>query len=153
MSVKKSKIDEVKVKIQRISSLAKIPNYQHIGDAGADVCSILDCTIKPFERKAIPTGLKVDIPIGYEIQVRSRSGLAINDGLFVLNSPGTIDSGFRGEIQIILMNVSERNYDVRIGQRIAQLVLKPVLNAIFEETDSLSESPRGNRGFGSTGEK
>jgi dUTP pyrophosphatase len=153
MSLDKPKTDGVSVKIQRISPQAKIPNYQHIGDSGADICSIIDYSIKPFERKSIPTGLKIEIPHGYEIQVRSRSGLAINEGIFVLNSPGTIDSGFRGEIQIILINISEKNYDIHIGQRIAQIVLKPVLHAIFEETETLSESSRGSNGFGSTGEK
>ncbi len=144
-------MDNVIVKIQRLSPLANIPHYQHFGDSGADICSIINCSLKPFERKAIPTGLKIEIPKGYEIQVRSRSGLALNEGIFVLNSPGTVDSGFRGEIQIILMNLSEKNFEITIGQRIAQLVLKPVYFAHFEESDDLSESPRGTQGFGSTG--
>ncbi len=144
---------EIKIRFQRISPNAKIPSYQHLGDAGADICSIINCILKPFERKGIPTGLKVELPQGYELQVRSRSGLAIKNGIIVLNSPGTIDSGYRGEIQIVLINLSENEFEITIGQRIAQLILKPVYFAQFEECDQLSESSRGNQGFGSTGEK
>jgi dUTP pyrophosphatase len=153
MSVDKTKINRVKIKVQRISPDAKLPNYQHLGDAGADICSTINYTLKPNERKAIPIGLKVEIPQGYGLQVRSRSGLALKDGIFVLNSPGTIDSGYRGEIQVILINVSDKEYDIHINQRIAQIVLNPVFIAIFEEDETLTESSRGSAGFGSTGKK
>jgi len=146
-------MDNITVKIQRMSPLAKIPNYQHLGDSGADICSIINYSLKPFEKKAISTGLKVEVPKGYEMQVRSRSGLALNEGIFVLNSPGTIDSGFRGEIQIILMNISDKNFEITIGQRIAQIVLSPVYFARFEECNHLEKSSRGTQGFGSTGYK
>ena len=144
-------MNRITVKIKRVSPLANIPKYQHLGDSGADVCSIINYTLKPFERTIIPTGLVLEVPEGFEMQVRSRSGLAINEGIFVLNSPGTIDSGFRGEIQIILMNISNKNYEILIGQKIAQIVLKPVYLADFTESNHLIESSRGTNGFGSTG--
>lgn len=144
-------MEKIKLKIERTSSTAQLPKYQHIGDSGADICSAIDYILKPLERKAIPTGLKVEVPIGYELQVRSRSGLALDSGIVVLNSPGTIDSGYRGEIKVILINLSKKPFEIKVGQRIAQIVLMPVFFANFEQVIDLSNSERGAGGFGSTG--
>jgi dUTP pyrophosphatase len=139
------------VKIKRLNPVATIPQYEHIGDAGADLVSVIDTTLEPRQWLAIPTGLAAEIPIGYELQIRPRSGLALKHGITVLNTPGTIDAGYRGEIKVILYNVSSEPFPVSQGQKIAQLVLAPVIQGQFEEVDSLSESGRGQGGFGSTG--
>ena len=110
-----------------------------------------DVAIPSLGRAKIPTGIKIEIPIGYEAQVRPRSGLAINSGLSVLNSPGTIDSDYRGEIEIIMINLGGENAVIKDGQRIAQLVIAPVSRAKIEEVSALEESARGSGGFGSTG--
>lgn len=144
-------MEKIKLNIERISPTAQLPKYQYTWDSGADICSAISYTLKPLERKAIPTGLKAEIPIGYELQVRSRSGLALDSGIIVLNSPGTIDSGYRGEIKVIIVNLSQKPYEIKVGQRIAQLVLMPVFFASFEEVNKLSNSKRGADGFGSTG--
>ena len=144
-------MDKVKLKIERTSEDAQLPKYQYNGDSGADICSAVDYVLKPFEIKDIPTGIKMEVPIGYEVQVRSRSGLALNSGVVVLNSPGTVDSGYRGEIRVILMNLSQKPYKIKIRQRIAQLVLVPVSFADFEDVSKLSATIRGANGFGSTG--
>lgn len=144
-------MEKVRLKVELISPAAQLPKYQHIGDSGADICSAIDYTLKPLERKAIPTGLKVEVPIGYELQVRSRGGLALDNGIVVLNSPGTIDSGYRGEIKVILINLSQKSFEIKVGRRIAQIVLMPVFFASFEEVNKLSNSKRGADGFGSTG--
>ncbi len=141
---------KLKLEIVRISPEAQLPEYQYPGDSGADICSIINLALKPLERKTIPTGLKVEVPKGYELQVRSRSGVALDDGIIVLNSPGTIGSSYRGEIKIILINLSQELYEIKIGQRIAQVVLMPVYFADFEEVGELSISERGDEGFGST---
>ena len=107
-------------------------------------------TLEPHKRAAIPTGLAVDIPIGYEIQVRPKSGLALKHGITVLNSPGTVDAGYRGEIQVIVINLGDAAYTFAKGQKIAQLVLKPVIQASYVEGE-LGTSNRGVGGFGSTG--
>ncbi|MBO4440886.1 dUTP diphosphatase [bacterium] len=132
---------------------AKLPVYKTTGAAGADICSNEDIVIKSGGRTVVPTGLFPEIPDGYELQVRSRSGLAAKNGLFVLNSPGTIDSDYRGEIKVILANLGEEDFVISKGDRIAQLILSPVLQALFVETDELSGSSRGEGGFGSTGVK
>lgn len=142
---------QLKVRVKRVRANARIPEYQIKGDSGADIYAAVQCTLSPSERKAIPTGLSVEVPPGYEIQVRSRSGLAVNAGIFVLNSPGTIDSGYRGEIKVILMNLGERPYEIKVGQRIAQIVLAPTVTAEFELSSKLADSERGENGFGSTG--
>ena len=131
----------------------KLPVYQTAGSAGADVCALLDkpLVLKPLERFAVPTGLYCQIPRGYEIQVRPRSGLAIKNGITCLNTPGTIDSDYRGEIKVILVNLSSEPFTVNNGDRIAQLVASPVTQADFVVTDELDETMRGTGGFGSTG--
>lgn len=140
----------VEIKFNKLHPDAQIPSYAHVGDAGADVYSVAEVTLQPSDRAAIPTGLAVDIPIGYEIQVRPKSGLALKHGITVLNSPGTVDAGYRGEIQVIVINLGKEVYTFAKGQKIAQLVLKSVIQAQFIEGE-LGTSDRGDGGFGSTG--
>ncbi|WP_103669345.1 dUTP diphosphatase [Pseudanabaena sp. BC1403] len=140
----------VDIKFQKLHPDAQVPSYAHLGDAGADVYSVAEVTLQPQHRAAIPTGLAVDIPIGYEIQVRPKSGLALKHGITVLNSPGTVDAGYRGEIQVIVINLGTEAYTFTKGQKIAQLVLKPVIQAQYIEGE-LGTSDRGFGGFGSTG--
>ena len=128
-----------------------LPKYARDGDAGMDICAAEDDFLSPFNWKAISTGLFVEIPEGYEIQIRSRSGLAFKHGVSVLNSPGTIDSGYRGEIKVILKNSDYHRYEIKKGERIAQMVVAPVTTATFIEVAELSDSERGVGGLGSTG--
>jgi len=132
---------------------AIIPEYKTEGAAGADICALLESpiTIKVSERKLIPTGIRVEIPAGYEIQVRPRSGLAHKYGVTVLNAPGTIDSDYRGEIGVVLVNLGSEIFTVHNGDRIAQLVLAKCERALFIQTDTLSNTDRGEGGYGSTG--
>jgi len=141
----------VKVKAERG---AKAPEYKTVGSAGADVSAFLPdspVSLGPGEYKAIPTGLSFEIPIGYEIQVRPRSGLALKSGITVLNAPGTIDSDYRGEVKVILVNHSKNEFVIHDGDRIAQLVLSSVDKADFSLDDDISQTERGSGGFGSTG--
>ena len=132
---------------------AVVPSYKTDGAAGADVCAFLTepVTIAPGSFAMIPTGLFFEIPQGYEIQVRPRSGLAAKNGITVLNTPGTIDSDYRGELKIILINLGSSAFVVNNGERIAQIIVSPVTVADFTLTDSLSDTERGEKGFGSTG--
>ncbi|MBR4179634.1 MAG: dUTP diphosphatase [Treponema sp.] len=132
---------------------AVMPVYKTDGAAGADVCALVDTpvTIKPGKFAMISTGLFFEIPTGYEIQVRPRSGLAAKNGVTVLNTPGTIDSDYRGELKVILINLGEKDFVVNSGERIAQIIVSPVTVADFTITDSLSDTQRGEKGFGSTG--
>jgi dUTP pyrophosphatase len=128
-----------------------IPSYATEGAAGLDVVTAEDLALEPGERIAAPTGFAIEIPPGYEVQVRPRSGLALKHGITCLNTPGTIDSDYRGEVKVILANLGQERFSVRRGERIAQLVPAPVLRAAFEEVELLSDSERGSGGFGSTG--
>jgi dUTP pyrophosphatase len=139
------------VKIKKFDPAAVIPRYEYQDDSGADLYAIADCTLQPLERKAIPTGLYVEVPAGLELQIRPKSGLALESGITVLNTPGTIDSGYRGEIKVILINLGSEPYQIKKGQKIAQLVVAPVVHVNFQEVDNLSASKRGTGGFGSTG--
>ena len=132
---------------------AIIPEYKTSGAAGADVCAFLSepVVIKSGEFAMIPTGLSFAIPEGYEIQVRPRSGLAAKNGVTVLNTPGTIDSDYRGEVKVILINHGKDAFTVNNDDRIAQLIVAPVTQGIFEKTDELDSTERGEGGFGSTG--
>ena len=132
---------------------AVVPSYETIGSAGADIRAFLEesVTIKPFERAMIPTGLKSEIPLGYEMQIRPRSGLAAKSGITVLNTPGTIDSDYRGEVKIILINLGKDDFIVNNGDRIAQAVIAPVTQGKFTVVNELSSTSRGEGGFGSTG--
>jgi dUTP pyrophosphatase len=128
-----------------------LPAYATDGAAGMDVVSAEDVTIAPAARHAVATGLAVAIPPGYEIQVRPRSGLALKHGITVANAPGTIDSDYRGEVKVILINHGSDAFAIRRGDRIAQLVLAPVTRAGWLEVEHLEETARGEGGFGSTG--
>ena len=132
---------------------AVIPEYKTKGAAGADLCALLESplTIPAGKFAMVPTGLFFEIPEGYEVQVRPRSGLAAKNGVTVLNTPGTIDSDYRGEIKVILINLGTSDFTVNSGDRIAQMIVAPVTQAQFEITKSLSETERGAGGFGSTG--
>jgi dUTP pyrophosphatase len=129
------------------------PNYQTDGSAGMDLSAFIkeDILIKPNERKIISTGIAISLPQNLEAQVRPRSGLAIKHGITVLNSPGTIDSDYRGEIKVILINHSQDDFIVKNQDRIAQVVFSEFIKVSLEETDSLDETSRGQKGFGSTG--
>lgn len=132
---------------------AIIPEYKTSGAAGADVCAFLSepVVIKSGEFAMIPTGLSFAIPEGYEIQVRPRSGLAAKNGVTVLNTPGTIDSDYRGEVKVILINHGKDAFTVNNGDRIAQLIVAPVTQGVFEKAEELDSTERGEGGFGSTG--
>lgn len=139
------------LKFKRLHPEAKIPNYQTSGAAGFDFCSIEEATLKAGEVKLISTGLAVEIPEGFELQIRARSGLAAKFGVFLVNAPGTIDSDYRGEIKIILSTCKSEPVILKVGERIAQGVLARVVQAAITEVESLSETSRGVGGFGSTG--
>ena len=130
-----------------------LPAYATEGSAGMDICAALrtPLVLAPGERSAIPTGLSVQIPSGYEIQVRPRSGLALRHGITCVNSPGTIDSDYRGELRVILGNFGSEPHRIERGDRIAQLVLSPVVRARIILADALDDTSRGDGGFGSTG--
>ena len=145
-------MNKIEVKVVA-SEGAVIPSYKTDGAAGADVCAFLNepVCIASGAFAMIPTGLFFEIPQGYEIQVRPRSGLAAKNGITVLNTPGTIDSDYRGELKIILINLGKETFTVNNGERIAQIIVSPVTVADFKITDSLSSTERGEKGFGSTG--
>jgi len=144
---------EVIIKMVKTHDRVILPQYESEGAAGMDLRAFLEAEIEipPLGRAKIPTGLKMEIPQGYEAQVRPRSGLAVKSGITVLNSPGTIDSDYRGDVEIILVNLGRENTIIKDGQRIAQLVIAPVCRAQVTETDNLEVTHRGNGGFGSTG--
>ncbi|MBD2231573.1 dUTP diphosphatase [Phormidium tenue] len=141
----------MKLKIRKIHDLAILPSYAHPGDAGLDLYSIDDIDIAAGDVALIHTGIAIALPPGTEAQIRPRSGLALKHSVTVLNTPGTIDEGYRGEIGVILINHSKRAFQVVKGMKIAQMVIKPVLQVEVEETDELSQTVRGPQGFGSTG--
>ena len=132
---------------------ALLPKYQTSGSAGADLHAYLaePITLNPMERKLIPTGLFVELPVGYELQVRPRSGLALKYGITVLNTPGTVDSDYRGELCVLLVNLGSEPFTVQNGDRIAQAVVAQVVQVSFVQTDALSKTGRGTGGYGSTG--
>jgi len=145
----------VKILIKKTNKEVTIPKYKTDGSSGVDLSAFLDkeVVIKPNSSELIPTGLQVAIPEEFEIQIRPRSGLAAKESIGVLNSPGTIDSDYRGELKIILFNHSNKDFIINNGDRIAQMVLVPILKMEFEEVDSLPDTVRGQGGFGSTGKK
>lgn len=132
-----------------------LPKYMSESAAGMDVCAAVteDLDLEPGDIKLVPTGLKVAVPRGYEVQVRPRSGLSLKHGITVVNAPGTIDADYRGEVGIILGNVSRAKFTIERGMRVAQLLIKEVVQANIEEVDTLPESLRGDGGFGSSGLK
>ena len=142
---------DLTVKFKRTHPNAKLPEYTTPGAAGADVRSVDCVTIYPGDWALVQTGLECDIPQGLEIQVRPRSGLAFKNGVTVLNSPGTIDSDYKGPLGVLLINHGADPFMVNIGDRIAQIVVAPVVQARFEDTENVGVSERGAGGFGSTG--
>ena len=130
---------------------AVLPAYAHPGDAGLDVCACESATLQPGVRKLIKTGLVMELPKGTEAQMRPRSGLALKHGLTLLNTPGTVDEGYRGEVCVILVNFGREPFEIVRGMRIAQMVICPVLRPEIEVCDELGETARGAGGFGSTG--
>ncbi len=143
------------VKIKKLHPDILLPQYSHPGDAGMDLYNMgEEVTLKPLARGLIPTGLKVAVPAGYELQVRPRSGMALKKGLTVLNTPGTIDAGYRGEVGVIVFNASgDDAVTIKKGDRIAQIVLKKVETIEWNVVDELDETSRNEGGFGSTGHK
>ena len=149
----------VKIKLlENYDNNLELPQYETEGAAGADIRASLPeeirksgMVISPGKRELVPTGISMEIPKGYEVQVRPRSGLSLKTSLLVVNSPGTIDSDYRGEVKIILGNFGEETHFVKHGERIAQIVLAPVTQAKFETVETLDETVRGEGGFGSTG--
>ncbi len=139
------------LRFKKIHPDAVLPSYAHEGDAGMDVRSVEDAEIAPGSRALVHTGLVMILPRGYEAQVRPRSGLALKHGVTVLNTPGTIDEGYRGEVGVILANFGDAPFVVKKGDRIAQVVVAPVTRAEIVETDEVDGTERGGGGFGSTG--
>ena len=134
-------------------SIYKLPSYQTPGSAGMDLYTNINqpCLIKPLERKLIPTGLSISMPIGYEAQIRARSGLALKHGLALVNGVGTIDSDYRGEIKIILINLGDKDYTIQPGERIAQMVIKKYVYGEWDVVEDLDDTLRGKGGFGHSG--
>ena len=144
----------IQIQLQRLrdGKDLPLPTYATEGAAGLDVVAAEDVTLAPGQRHAVATGFAIAIPEGYEVQVRPRSGLALKHGITCLNTPGTIDHDYRGEVKVILANLGTEPFEVRRGERIAQLVPAPVLKAVFHEVLVLGETSRGAGGFGSTGQ-
>jgi dUTP pyrophosphatase len=144
--------DEVDVLLTRLDPEVPLPGYEHPGDAGADLVTTVDATLAPGERTLLPTGVAIALPPGYAAFVHPRSGLAVRFGVSLVNAPGTVDAGYRGEIKVSVINLDPTNAVVfHRGDRIAQLVIQPVVRARFHEVDRLPGSARGDGGFGSTG--
>ena len=144
-----------KIIIKRLSNNIPLPKYETEGSSGMDLTANVNkvIEIQPGKSEIIPTGLALSIPKNYEIQIRPRSGLAAKNQISVLNTPGTIDEDYRGEIKVILINLGEKKFKIEKGLRIAQMVLCPIIKAELEEVDELDETKRGSGGFGSTGIK
>lgn len=145
-------MERIKVKIINDSS-NPLPAYETPSSAGMDVRARLDSpvTLQPLQRALIPTGLRIQLPQGYECQVRPRSGLALKHGISLVNTPGTVDADYRGEIGIIVINLSDQPYTITDGERIAQLVIKEYVHVTWEQVDRIDETERGDGGFGHTG--
>ena len=141
------------VGFKKINQDAIIPNYAHEKDAGMDLYSVVDYMLQPGEHKVISTGLSVEIPNGYEMQVRPKSGIAAKYAVTVLNTPGTVDAPYRGEVGVIMINHSKVPYEIKKGEKIAQAVFNQIAYAKIELVDELSDTSRGEGGFGSTGKR
>ena len=148
-------MDKINLKFKKLDDAVSIPCYQSEGASGMDLCAFLSepVTLKPLERKLIPTGLKMELPQGYEAQVRPRSGMSIKHGITLVNCVGTIDEDYRGEICVPVINLSTEEFTINNGDRIAQMVIAPVTKAQIEVVTELSDTKRGEGGFGSTGRK
>ena len=145
----------VKIQIKKLSTSVSIPKYETSGSSGMDIAAQIEknIIINPGEKAIVTTGFAVSIPRGYEVQIRPRSGLAAKKNITVLNTPGTIDADYRGEVQVILINLGKESFIIENGERIAQMVVCPVVQADLEEVKELSSTERGLGGFGSTGTK
>ncbi len=139
------------LKLKKLSPDAILPRYAHSGDAGLEMCAVEGCVIAPGERALVKTGMAIGLPPGTEAQIRPRSGLAARNGISVLNTRGTIDEGYRGEICVLLVNFGDAPFVIEKGMRIAQMVICPVIRVTIEETDVLDGTARDVDGFGSTG--
>ncbi len=146
-------MNNIVLKFQKLYNTVEIPKYETIGASGMDVRAFIseDIELKPMERKLIPTGFKMEIPVGYEAQIRPRSGLSIKNGISLINCIGTIDADYRGEVKVPLVNLSNDAFTIKNGDRIAQMVIAPVIQPKIEIVDELSETARQEGGFGSTG--
>ncbi|MBL1242202.1 MAG: dUTP diphosphatase [OCS116 cluster bacterium] len=150
---------EINIKLQALPHFEglEIPKYESIGAAGLDIRAAIDAdspiTLKPGERCLVPSGLKIEIPLGYEVQVRPRSGLAFKHGVSLVNTPGTIDSDYRGEVSTLMINLGQQDFIITRGERVAQWVVAPVVQTSFTLVDALSDTVRGAGGYGSTGKK
>ncbi len=142
----------IKVQIKKIADVPT-PDYAHPGDAGIDLYAAEETVLKPKERKLIPTGIKMAIPVGYEGQVRPKSGLAIKKGLSIVNTPGTVDAGYRGEVCVIAINLGQEDIKIEKSSKVAQMVFNKIECAEIEEVEELDDTSRGEGGFGSTGLK
>ena len=144
----------MQIKFKKLHEDAVLPKYETVNAAGMDIRALLeeDIVLKPFDRVAVPTGLSVEIPETFELQVRPRSGMSINKGLMILNSPGTVDSDYRGEIKILIINLNQEPVKILNGERIAQLVLSRVFKAEPAVAEILTETARNTGGFGHTGQ-
>lgn len=140
----------LKVKIKKIADV-KTPFYAHKGDSGMDLYAAEECTLNPMESKLVATGIRISVPYGYEAQIRPKSGLAIEHGISHANCVGTIDSSYRGEIKIPMINLSGKPYRIEKGRKIGQIVFAKVEEAVLEEVQELDETTRNEKGFGSTG--
>ena len=145
----------IKIQIKKLSDSVTIPKYETPGSSGMDIAAHItnNIIINPGEKALVSTGFSIAIPKGYEVQIRPRSGLAAKKNITVLNTPGTIDSDYRGEIKVILINLGKEKFIIENGERIAQMVVCPVIQANLEEVKELSDTHRGSGGFGSTGTK
>jgi dUTP pyrophosphatase len=139
------------LRVRRLAPAAILPSYAHPGDAGLDLFAVADAVIPPGEWRKIPTGIAIELPDGTEAQVRPRSGIAANHGVTVLNSPGTIDAGYRGEVAVLLINHGRTPFQVEPGMKVAQMVVAEVTRVAIDEATELEDSARGGGGFGSTG--
>lgn len=140
-----------KLLVKKLNEKAIMPNYAHEGDAGLDLYSIEEKVIEPGETALVHTGISIQLPKNTEAQIRPRSGLAIKNSITVLNTPGTIDEGYRGEICIIIINHGKNSFKIEESMKIAQMVIKPVYKVLVEQAEDLEDSSRGEKGFGSSG--
>ena len=141
----------MKLKVQRVVEGVKLPSYAHQGDAGMDLFAAEEYILKPGERKLVNTGVKIALPVGYEAQIRPKSGLALKHGISIVNTPGTVDSGYRGLVGVIAINHGAEEFKIEKNQKIAQMIINKVESAEVEEVPELDETSRGEGGFGSTG--
>lgn len=148
-------MERVKIKVKRLNNNPDLPlpSYQSVGSSGLDLCAAVveDLTLQPGDIKLIPTGLSISLPRGYEAQIRARSGLALRYGLGLVNSPGTIDSDYRGEVGLIVINWGKGPFTIKRGDRIAQMVISKVYRATVQEMDEIDSTQRGEGGFGHSG--